>query len=342
MGDTELEKGALAEEALRLYFLSTGYFAVRGVPFVYRNFDVTDIDIWLYIKPTSISRERTCVDIKNKKTPQAMERVFWTKGLKEVLGVERAIVATTDNRIETREFGNMHNITVLHGTFQQRVIKSYATNDRISEEHLIKLLNTPCVVDSRINWPIWYKNSKSLLLDNLNFNGCNKFLSFIKLLLQEYIANRSSIAALRLLYIITSYYLVTLDYLSRLFSHLDADERKINLSNGFRYGDAGRERIEEIIDKATLILSESGKADLFSKNDLRGEFQKQISDYPAEVLAEYFAKPEQIKALFELSRVFESHGFAKNIIHPMEVNTELKSVFALMCDFFSINRKDVI
>src|SRR5215475_12151178 len=105
-------KGIDAEEALRNYFLQAGYFVVRGVPFIYRGFDVTDVDIWLYIRSTSLTRERTCVDIKRKKTPQAMERVFWIKGLREVLRVERAIVVTNDNRIETRDFGSANGVTV--------------------------------------------------------------------------------------------------------------------------------------------------------------------------------------------------------------------------------------
>ena len=102
MGNISGDKGAVAEEALRAYFCSIGYFVVRSVPFVYKNYEITDVDLWLYVKATSLSAERICVDVKRKRTPQAMERVLWTRGLKDLLGVDRAIVVTTDNRPEIR------------------------------------------------------------------------------------------------------------------------------------------------------------------------------------------------------------------------------------------------
>ena len=38
------EKGFHAEELLRNYFNSLGYYVTRGVLFKFRDFDVTDID----------------------------------------------------------------------------------------------------------------------------------------------------------------------------------------------------------------------------------------------------------------------------------------------------------
>ncbi|WP_206206140.1 hypothetical protein, partial [Pseudomonas viridiflava] len=69
----QLLKGPAAEEAIRNYFLSIGYFVVRGCAFKYNQFDVTDIDLFLYGKSSAFSRERLNADIKNKKTPQALE-----------------------------------------------------------------------------------------------------------------------------------------------------------------------------------------------------------------------------------------------------------------------------
>lgn len=74
-----LTKGPRMEELLRSYFLKTGYYVVRGVPFIYEGFDVTDIDLWLYSRTSSVSREVALVDAKNKKTPQAIERIFWVQ-----------------------------------------------------------------------------------------------------------------------------------------------------------------------------------------------------------------------------------------------------------------------
>ena len=116
-------KGSIAEEALRQYFLSLGFFVVRSIPFKYKSFDITDIDLLLYSRKNTISRERINVDIKCKKTPQAIERIFWTKGLQEVLGLDNCIVATTDKRPATREFGSLHNVLVLDGNFLTILLK---------------------------------------------------------------------------------------------------------------------------------------------------------------------------------------------------------------------------
>lgn len=95
-------KGYELEEILKSYFWQAGYFAVRGVPFRIEDEDVTDIDIWLYERPAASTRRRMIVDVKNKRSPKASERVIWTAGLQKALGVDGAIVATTDRRLATR------------------------------------------------------------------------------------------------------------------------------------------------------------------------------------------------------------------------------------------------
>jgi hypothetical protein len=336
-------KGIVAEEALRNYFLGAGYFAVRGVPFNYRSFDVTDVDIWLYIRSTSLARERTCVDIKRKKTPQAMERVFWTKGLREVLGVERAIVVTTDNRPETREFGFAHGVTVLHGDFVNRILACYTPVDRVTEEQFIALLQSPCVNNPKIVWPRWYRTVKSKLIRTLNFDGCNQLLLGIDLVLKEYISTgKSSDLPVRLLYVLIAYFLICLDFASRNISHLELDDRRLRLTEGLRFGQAGQSRTEEIAAMALNLIAESGKTSLFSSSDLRNELQKQLAEYPAEVLSEYFAKSDNLKTLFERAQGFERRGYSTTLVLPRECNSDEKAVVGVLCDFFKIDRKNII
>ena len=339
-----IAKGATAEEALRAYFISLGYFVVRSLPFNYKGFDVTDVDVWLYLKSSSLTRERVCVDVKRKKTPQAMERVFWTKGLREVLGVDRAVVVTTDNRRETRQFGVSHGVTVLHGDFLQRVITGHSNSStRISEEQLFSELKVPCVLDSNISWSRFYREAKATLIVGLNYNGCNELLNRIRLLIEEYLAtNKGSKASVRLLYLLTSYFLITLDYSSRLITHLDAKLRKESLAEGFRYGEAGRDRAQEIVDTALQLLADTSSPDLFSRTKLKGEVERQLSEYPAEVLAEYFAKSEVLKELFVHACVFEKAAYASQPIMPHQCSSGQKAFLGLLSDFFKIDRKQII
>lgn len=92
----KLDKGYKMEELLRIYFLQVGYYVVRVVPFVYEDFEVTYIDVWLYGRASSVSREITIVDSKNKKTPQAIEQIFWVQELKLATKATNPIVATND------------------------------------------------------------------------------------------------------------------------------------------------------------------------------------------------------------------------------------------------------
>jgi hypothetical protein len=337
-------KGQVAEEALRNYFLSLGYFTVRSLPFNYKGFDVTDVDLWLYMKSSSLARERTCVDVKRKRTPQAMERVFWTKGLREVLCVDRAVVVTTDNREETRDFGATHDVSVLHGDFFNRVIAAYSNSvARVTDEQFFAELKTPCVVDADVEWSQFYKDAKAILLDGLNFNNCNTLLMQIRFLLEEYLStDKSSKASIRLLYVLFAYLLITLDYICHSITNLDPDLRKICLADGFRYGDAGRERTDKVVDMALKLLADSAKADLFCRADLKSEVDKQLSEYPAEMIAEYFAKAEVLKHLFEQAKGFESNAYAAQMVMPHQCPSEQKAVIGLLCDFLKIDRRQII
>ncbi len=336
-------KGLVAEEALRNYFRNTGYFVVRGIPLRYKRYDVTDVDLWLYLKTASLTAERTCVDVKRKQTPQAMERVLWTNGLKEILGVDHAVVVTSDNRIETREFGVAHDVAVLQGDFLQRVISTNLSNDRLTEEDLFFCLKQPCVINSRIDWRRWYMVSKSHLLDSLNFDGCNRHIKASKLLLDEYlVTNKSSEVPIRLLYLTIAYFLVSLDYTARSVVQLDTTARSAILTDGFRYGEAGRQRTEEIVQMALQLLSEAGKSDLFSQATLQNEFDGQVSEYRAEILGEHFAKAEPLKNLFSLARNFEQLAYSKTLLRPHECNSEQKGIMGLMCDLLGFDRKTII
>lgn len=336
-------KGVTAEEALRNYFRNTGYFVVRGIPLNYKGFDITDVDLWLYAKATSLTSERICVDVKNRRTPQAMERVLWTKGLKEILRVDRAIVVTSDNRPETRSFGIAHNVGILQGDFLQNVIATFPSLERITEEELFSLLKARCVIDHQVEWRNKYRLIKAKLLDNLNFDGCNSFLQTTKLLLDEYIAtSKSSEISIRLLYIAIAYFLICLDYTVHSFVSLDTASRALILTAGFRYGEMGRKRSEEIIQKATQLLFWAGKTTALSGESLRNEIERQWAEYRVDILSEHFAKTESIKNLFANARGFEEQAYSRTLLHPHECSSEKKAIIGLICDLLGHDRKMII
>ena len=143
-------KGARAEEAIRSVFRKEGYYVVRGIPYVFQGRDVTDIDLWLYGR-TGAFRERINVDIKNKKTPQAIERFFWALGVMQVLRLDRCIVVTTERNPAVVEFGRRSNVAVIDGQYLQSPQVEPDT-DRLSEEEFLKAIHPPGAADIGGPW----------------------------------------------------------------------------------------------------------------------------------------------------------------------------------------------
>jgi hypothetical protein len=305
---------------------------------------LTDVDLWLYLKESTIARTRINVDIKRKKTPQAMERIFWTKGLQDVLGLDSCIVATTDQRSETIQFGRAHDVTVLDGKFMQRVLSYGPDKDsRITEENYEALLDKTSMIESAVNFRNEYKKVKRLLLSDLNFNGCNIFLNKQKLLFEEYqLDSTTKECALRLLYIMISYFLISLDFASRNFAYRESEERGKEIFEGFTYGESGKKRVDEIMKIAISLVEQSTSGDLFVNSNLKNEINKQLVDYPSSILVEHFSKSDNLKSLFGDARQFETFGFAQQLVFPKNLDTRLKGLIAVLCDFFKLDRKKII
>ena len=138
-GADRLPKGAALEEVLRAYFLRAGFFVIRGVPFRFADDDLTDVDLWLYERPTGTSRRVQICDIKYKQRPKAIERIFWTRGLADALDVDGAYIATTDKRKNIREIANKLDLQLIDGADIQRIQGSHAVlfPNRIDDERLI-------------------------------------------------------------------------------------------------------------------------------------------------------------------------------------------------------------
>jgi hypothetical protein len=236
-----LNKGHKMEELLRSYFLKSGYYVVRGVPFIYEGFDITDIDVWLYGRPSSVSREITIVDVKNKKTPQAIERIFWIQGLKLAIKATNAVVATKDNRQEVKDFGKDLGILVLDGSFLAKLDKFDASNvQRLGEEDFLNQIDTYTFSKLDGDWRGRIRTCKSLLAKGLSFDNCNEWLTHGNFFVQQVIVNPNQREiALRCLYLICSFLAIAVDYSLRELSFLDQQERVTLIKDGFTYGSKG-------------------------------------------------------------------------------------------------------
>jgi hypothetical protein len=332
-------KGAAAEEALRNYFLSIGYFVVRGCKFTFNRFDVTDVDLWLYARNSPLSRERICVDIKNKKTPQALERIFWAKGLQAVLEFDACIVATTDTRPDVSEFGLQHNVKVLDGRFLSRLTKSPRSHlERVSEEEFVSDIEGGSLGRLGGDWRGRYETSKSRLLHSLNFDGCNAWLEDISYLLSQ---AASGIDTRRLLYATCSHLLTAMDFVLREFVTADQEKRRQVIERGIRYGMSGQAFTEKV-GRMAAALVESVAAQPGLAETVQQELQAQAAHVRADVLAEYFSKTSAGAGLFEVALAFEAAAFSPKIVAQSALPATSQSVIGVLADFCGVDRKIAI
>ncbi|MBL0939303.1 MAG: hypothetical protein IBJ03_10425 [Gemmatimonadaceae bacterium] len=332
----QLRKGAAAEEMLRNYFLSLGYYVARGCKFVYHGFDVTDVDLFLYARSSPLSRERICVDIKNKKTPQALERIFWVKGVQSILQLDSSIVATTDTRPDVREFGLRHDVRVLDGTFLSRLNRSAKSHRiRITEEQFLSELDSGSLGRLGGNWCGRYTESKARLLQSLNFDGCNSWLEELRMLLSE-IATGSN--PWRLFYALCSHFLVAIDFIQRDFVGEDQTQRRKVIEQGIRYGSSGKEFADSVTQMASsLVESVAGQSGL--SRTLQAEIQRQADGIGAEAIADFFSRQTNGLGPFEVALQFEEAAFSPEVPPPSTLSPQAKSVIGVVADFCGIDRK---
>ena len=338
----ELGKGEIAEEALRNYFIEQGYFVVRSLPFAYNQIDITDIDLWLYQKASTFTRERTNVDSKNKTTPKAFERIIWAKGLQVTLGLEKSIVATTSTKKEARDFGLANDVIIIDGSLLNQLINKGINPDRITEEKFLSDISTERHGKGEDNWKSRYQLSKSRLISKLNFDGCNEYLREIKYFMeQSVIRSDRSFVPLRLLYVNTTFFIICIDFIVKNYASIEQKYRIELLENGFNYGERGKERTENITNAAIKLASSIIMNSTVAKT-LQMEVEKQIKDRPVAILADFFSKRSNINSLFEMAKSFELVSYSKSVVSPSHLPAELQSIIGLLADFLRMDRKKIL
>lgn len=339
MRHASLDKGGRAEELLRKYFLRNGYFAARGVKVLHDGSEVTDIDLWLYLRPSTVSRIRVNVDAKYRASPKALERIFWAKGVQESLGFEQCVVATTDKRPAVKSLGEKHGVLVLDGWFLTRVQRSHEDTDRLTEEELLDLVTADGLDKLTGNWRSRFEAAKARLATRLEFDGCNLWLEDVRYFLEKSMLRDRREGACRLLYATLAFFLIGLDYSSRHIVLEDGEARKKDLLEGFRYGTRGRNRAEEALKTASGLISAYAPELRSVGERARSEALRDLGSIPLEILAEYFSRKEVSSELFHLARSMEEGAYAKPFRHPDRLDPALKGLIGAILDLHGVERK---
>ena len=327
-----LFKGELMEELLRDYFLNLGYYVVRGVKYKYEGNDITDVDLFLYGRSSSLLRQRINVDIKNKKSPQAFERILWANGLKKLLGFNSCIVATTDSRPVIHSFGQMHNTGILDGNFLKKLGNKKIESNRITEEDLLTELAKHRSYNFYKNkdWKYIYEISKGKLLTELDYSGANSILNIIHYFLEKYLTDKQKQeTAIRLVYLTLSHFLIIVDFIIKDIAFLEQEQREKKLSDGFKYGNLGKDGVDKIVSMANEIAG--GKPN--------NSILESIDSLPIEVFRDFFGKNDNAKNLFNWATELEYIAYYNTVMKPIDLPPNLKGVLSMLLDYYKIDRK---
>lgn len=335
-----LPKGPKMEELLRSYFLKSGYYVVRGVPFVYEGFDVTDIDLWLYSRTSSVSREVALVDAKNKKTPQAIERIFWVQGLRIATKATNAIVATTEKRQEVKDFGRDLGVLVLDGSFLGRLAHTDEPNaTRLSDEEFFARINEYSLSKLDGDWRGRIVLSKSLLAKSLSFDSCNEWLGQGKFFAEQSVtkgAQRET--TLRCLYLVCSFVAIAIDYCMKELSFHEQSERSALIKDGFTYGSRGSSGLKKVLNVAMGLVEEHANDGPAISREVRTSVEKQLAQLNTAILGDFFSKNEVARTLFTVAKEFEQLAMARDFTSHEAASVELRSVLFCLLDYWGIDR----
>lgn len=328
------------EEALRDYFLRAGYYVVRGVPFIYEGFDITDIDLWLYGRSSSVAREITIVDIKNKNTPKAIERIFWVQGLKQATKATTAIVATTERRQEVKSFGRELGILVLDGTFLSKLTKSDEhAAQRLNDEEFTALIEDYTLGKLDGDWKGRIHLCKSLLSRGLSFDSCNEWLSHAQFFAEQSITKPTQrVIALRCFYLISSFIAIAIDFLLKELSFLEQAERSALIKDGFTYGSKGSAGMKKILNVAMALVEQHATDGALISKQVRSSVEGQLSSLNTAILSDYFSKNEVAKSLFTVAKEFEHLSMQRSFSIHSTATVELRGFLSCLLDYFGINR----
>jgi hypothetical protein len=337
-------KGYALEELLRAYFLRAGMYAVRGVPLLSEGDDLTDIDIWLYERPTGSSRRRQIVDAKSKLKPKAIERVFWTKGLLELLKVDGAYIATTDSRSVIKEISSRIGVAVLDGADLKRMAESEKVlfADRLTEEDLERLIK---IVDrGRRNKDLQsrYQDLKAGLIDGFGAGTVNRaiehFIGFVRILGSSHPNSRAAEVALRLAYIAASIVSVTLDFALAKVSFKSTEERHKTISNVIRFGDDDESSGTEKVRVAAALIERYAPNGRATAQSMLNAIQEDFRSVPAEIVADHVLTQLKGDSLFRVARSLEFEGFNVGMVGFDQLNLEEKSFLGVILDFARLER----
>lgn len=332
-------KGPALEELVREYFSKQGYFALRSVPFRYEGEDVTDLDVWLYSRQAASARIRGLVDVKNKRSPKAFERVLWVKGLQNALSCDRAFVATTDGNPAVVRFASSQKISVLTKGFLNRLEKRLDTDNRLTLEAFVELINTNAAHKQDGNWVRVLEDAKSAVASLNGFSAFNRTMIAFRFFSERAeVRMQHKDIAIRCALFSAALACVALDGALERYVFEEAEGRYEGLEDGVMFGDSGDGRAKKSLEGALIAVSEGMENGRAIAAKAKDHLHKRLEALRADVIAEHFHRESNAQHLFLVAKELEEAAHSNKAMEGCELSLEARSILGVFADFAGIKR----
>ena len=335
-----MAKGAGLEELARTYFSRQGFVAIRSVSIRFEDEDVTDIDVWLYGRQGGAVRTRALVDIKDKKSPKAFERVMWARGMQLALGCDRAFVTTTDNSQKVARFAHQQKVSLLTAAYIRQWVGGDLLNERLSLEELHGNIQLFAGQKQDGDWIRQIAAAKSAVVSLAPFPAFNKAMSSFRFF-SDRAATRPQHReqALRGAYLSAGLACVALDAALEKLAFEQSQARHQMLYAGVTFGDAGDNRVKNSIDTVLSVISKGVNNGSVIARQAADALDQMFTSVRAEIIAEFFAKEQNSIHLFPVARELEARAHARNCADLTALSVEAKAVLGVLADFIGAKRK---
>lgn len=333
------DKGGPAEEGLAAHFRNMGFFALRGLPFRHDEEDITDVDVWLYERGAGAERRRFIVDSKNKARPKLVERIFWTYGARDALGIDGAYVASAGIREATRRLARRLRISIVD--LQTVVIDESTVTHRLTREELGKLIGEADRNRDSKKWRTHLHDTLAALLSSFGGSSANVALRsagyFADQVLTAAPGSPTCQLAARGFYLSVAAAAIGLDYVVAQAAYLSADRLQLEVEDTVRYGSDHAET-KRRLDLSLQVVRQYLPNGAAQANQLREKIASDTEDFQADVIAEVALKMGRTGSLFDAARDLEMAAHLRHFPAYSSLSTEARSICGAVMDFFELDR----
>ena len=285
-------------------------------------------------------------DVKYKRRPKAVERIFWTHGVAVALAADSACVVTTDKRQYLRSIARRLNVHLIDGSDVNRIKTSsnVVFSERLHDEELKAEFRA---VDFELRSQS-LQNERHYLLSSLTegfgtksiVSALGSFTRLAKLTVASHPDSRAARASARLAYLAAAVACASLDYLSNEVAFGTAQQKRELIVDSIRMGILNDEIGQLALKLAVEMIERFAPGGVTLASGMKSKLTEELSEIPAEVIADQAVRLAMSDELFETGRELEMSCYALELPTFDILNRCCKSMIGSLLDYGGIARSE--